>query len=82
MQLEITTLYCLCDDFLTAYGHKDDLQAQMTPAEGRTTARAAASCYGGKQETIRIFLKEHGYIAAMLSKSRFNRRLHQIPDTL
>lgn len=82
MHLQIITIYCLCDDFLTAYGHKDDAQTQMTTAEVMTTALVAAFFFDGKQETSRHFLQEHGYIASMLSKSRFNRRLHRIPDTL
>jgi hypothetical protein len=82
MHLQIITIYCLCADFLTAYGHKDDPQAQMTTAEVMTTALVAAFFFDGKQETSRLFLQEHGYIPKMLSKSRFNRRLHQIPDTL
>ena len=82
MHLKIITIFCLCDDFLKAYGHKDDPQAQMTTAQVMTTALGAAYFFDGKQETSRIFLQEHGYSPAMLSKSRFNRRLHRLPDTL
>jgi hypothetical protein len=32
----ITTIYCLCDDFLKAIGHRDDLQAVMSTAEVMT----------------------------------------------
>lgn len=38
MLLQIITIYCLCDEFLTAYGYQDDPQAQMTTAEVMTTA--------------------------------------------
>ena len=82
MHLQIITIYCLCEDFLAAYGYKDDPQAQMTAAEVMTTALVTAYFFDGKQERSRLFLQEHGYIPQMLSKSRFNRRLHQIPDTL
>ena len=27
----ITTIYCLCDDFLKAIGHHDDLQVVICP---------------------------------------------------
>lgn len=82
MQEQIITIYCLCADFLQAYGHKDDPQARMTTAEVMTVALVAARFFAGNQELSRRFLKEHGYIPDMLSKSRFNRRLHALPDTL
>lgn len=80
MQEKITTLYCLCDDFLRAWGHRDDPQAKMTTAEVMTVALVAAALFCGNQEISRVFLKEHGYIRPMLSKSRLNRRLHAIPE--
>jgi DDE family transposase len=80
MQEQIITIYCLCADFLIAYGHKDDIQAQMTTAEVMTTALVAAQFFHGNQELACLFLKEHGYMPKMLSKSRFNRRLHAIGE--
>ena len=82
MQLKIITIYCLCADFLAVYGHQDDPQAQMTDAEVMTVALVASAFFVGNQELARKFLFEHGYIPAMLSKSRLNRRLHALPDTL
>lgn len=82
MHEKIITIYCLCADFLTAYGYQDDKQAQMTTAEVMTVALVAAEFFTGNQELSRCFLHEHGYIPQMLSKSRFNRRLHRLPDTL
>lgn len=82
MQEKIITIYCLCADFLIAYGHKDDPQAQISTAEVMTCALVASWFFAGNQEAARLFLKEHGYIKNMLSKSRFNRRLHALPDTL
>lgn len=77
---EIVTIYCLCDDFLRAWGHTDDPQARMTTAEVMTVVLAAAALFGGNQERCRRFLKEHGYIRRMLSRSRLNRRWHEIPE--
>ena len=82
MQEKIITIYCLCADFLIAYGYKDDPQTQMTTAEVMTVALVAAEFFGGNQERSRLFLKEFGYIPRMLCKSRLNRRLHAISDTL
>ena len=54
----------------------------MTTSEVMTVALVAATFFHGNQERSRLFLKEHGYIPKMLSKSRFNRRLHAVPETL
>ncbi len=80
MQEEIIMIYCICDDFLKAYGMKDDPHARMSTAEVMTTALVAASQFYGNFEQSRVFLQEHGYIPAMLGKSRFNRRLHALPS--
>jgi len=82
VQEKIITIYCLCADFLQAYGHRDDPQTQMTTAEVMTVALVAAEFFGGNQERSRLFLTEYGFIPRMLSKSRLNRRLHAIADTL
>lgn len=82
MQEQIITIYCVCDEFLRAYGHKQDPQARMSDAEVMTVALVAATFFVGNQERSRIFLHEHGYIPKMLSRSRFNRRLHALPEAL
>ncbi len=82
MQERIITIYCLCDDFLKAMGVVDDPQAQMSTAEVMTTALIAADMFGGCFERSRAFLRSHGYFPHMLSKSRFNRRLHALPEAL
>lgn len=82
MQEEIITLYVVCDEVLQAFGVTDDPQATMTTAEVMTTALVAARFFGGCLEHSRAMLKEEDYIPCMLSKSRFNRRLHAIPESL
>lgn len=77
---QILSIYCLCDDFLRAWGHKDAPQAKMTTAQVMTVALVAVTLFNGNQERSRCFLQEHGYIPEMLSKGAFNRRLHEIPD--
>jgi len=81
MEDTITTIYCLCDDFLSAYGFADDPQAEMSSAEVMTVALVAATYFGGKIEVSRLFLKGR-YFSRVLSKSRFNRRLHALPEDL
>lgn len=80
MEDSIVVIYCLCEEFLTAYGYEDDPQARMSTAEVMTVALVAATYYGGKIELGRLYLRNHGYVSRMLSKSRYNRRLHAIPE--
>ena len=82
MQEQIITIFCLCDDFLVASGYCDDKQARISTAEIMTIALVAATFFAGNQELSRQFLIEHGYLSYSISKSRFNRRLYRIPDTL
>jgi hypothetical protein len=79
---QIVTIYCLCDDFLRAWGHTDAPQAKMTTAQVMTVALVASALFCGNQERSRCFLEQHGYIRPMLCKSNLNRRLHQVPEAL
>lgn len=79
---QIIAIYCLCDDFLLARGYKDAPQAKLTTAQVMTVALVASVLFCGNQDKSRVFLKEHGYIAPMLSKGCLNRRLHEVPEAL
>lgn len=79
MNSAITTIFCHIADFLKAISWEEDNQCQMSHAEVITTGLTAMRYFGGNLESARSFLKEHGYIPEMLSKSRLNRRLHAIP---
>lgn len=81
MQEKIITIYCFLDDLLTALDHKDHVQAELSTAEIMTVALVAAEFFTGNQSRALLFLIEHGYIKPF-SKSRFNRRLHAVEDTL
>jgi len=82
MQERIITIYCLCDEFVKATGFVEHPWTTMSTAEVMTTALVAAEVFGGCFERSRSFLSAHGYIPHMLSKSRFNRRLHALPESL
>lgn len=82
MQERIITIYCLCDEFLKATAFVDHPWTTMSTAEVMTTALVAAEVFGGCFERSRAFLSAHGYIPPMLSKSRFTRRLHALPESL
>lgn len=77
----IITIYCFFDELLKAAGHRDDPQTRLSTAQVMTIALVAAEFFTGNQQTALDFLASHGYIKPF-SKSRFNRRLHQIPETL
>jgi len=82
MDNEIIAIYCLCDDILKAIHHQSDPQQQMTDAEVMTTAIVAVMYFGGNFEKARKLLSEPRYIPQMLSRSRFNRRLHRLEPML
>lgn len=79
---QIIAIYCFCDDFLQSRGNQDAPQAKLTTAEVMTIALVAAWLFSGNQDRSRCFFIEHGYIKKNLSKSQFNRRLHQVPEVL
>src|SRR3954471_11400834 len=73
----ITTIYCLCDDFLKAINRRDDPQVRLTTAEVMTVPLVAATFFGGNVKKPRRFLHhEYGYMNKMISKSHLNRRIH------
>ena len=79
----ITTIYCLCEDFLKAMTHRrDDPQARLSTAEVMTIPLVAATFFDGNIDKTRLFLHEHGYMPTMISKGHLNRRIHAIEPTL
>ncbi len=82
MDDRIIAIYCLCDDCLRALHHQDDPQCAMSDAEVLTTAIVAAVFFRGNLESARAYLRDAHWIPQMLSKSRFNRRLHRVREFL
>jgi hypothetical protein len=80
MDTQIVLVFCLCDDLLKALRHAEDAQCQMKDAEVMTTAIVAMLYFKGNFRLTSQFLYEYGYMPQMLSRSRFNRRLHRIAD--
>jgi Transposase DDE domain len=80
MELEIIEMYCAADDLLKDMKVRDDIQVKMTTAEVITVSLVSARYFGGNLEKSREFLKEHGYIPNMLSKSRLCQRLQEVPE--
>ena len=80
MDDKILAVYCLRADILTALGHADDPQPQMSDAEVITTGLVAMVFFRGNFEAARALLSMPRYRPHMLSRSRLNRRLHRLPD--
>jgi hypothetical protein len=78
----IITIYCLCEDFLKAMHHFDDPQVRLSTAEVMTVPLVAATFFGGNIDKTCQFLYEYGYMPKMISKGRFNHRLHAIDPAL
>ncbi len=78
MEEKILYIYCLCDDLLKAMSHYEDPQRKMSDAEVMTTALTAMLFFGGNFEHARSMLGVPTYIPDMVSRSRFNRRLHHV----
>ena len=77
---KIVAIYCLCDDLLKGLHHRQDAQQKMTDAEVMTVAIIAAMYFDGNFVKASEFMTI--YIPGMLSRSRFNRRLHRIEPML
>ncbi len=80
MDSQIVADFCIFDDILKALYHREDRQCWITDAEVMTIALVAALHFGGNQAKANRFLYEQGYISTLLSRSRFNRRLHRLSD--
>jgi hypothetical protein len=82
MDDQIIALFCLVDDMLKGMRHREDPQCQMSDAEVMTTAIVATLYFGGSFARARRLLEVPYYIPNMLSKSRFNRRVHRVKPLL
>lgn len=77
MDDKIIAIFVIVSDLLRAMGHQDDPQRRMTDAEVITTALVAMLFHHGNFELARSLLNAPHYMPGMLSRSRFNRRLHE-----
>jgi hypothetical protein len=77
----IITIYYLCEEFLKAVRHRDGSQVHLSTAEVMTVPLVAAAFFGANIDKTRQFLHEYGYMKKMISKGRFNHRMHAIEPT-
>ena len=78
MDEQILITYCLSADLLIALQHPEDPQCRVSDAEVLTIALTGALYFGGNFERARVLLHQPRYVPRMLSRSRFNRRLHRL----
>lgn len=74
--------YCLIDDLLQSVGHDEPARRRVSDAEVIATALVAMRTFGGNFVSARVFLRSYAYVPQVLSKSQFNRRLHQAAPLL
>jgi hypothetical protein len=77
-----TAIYCFFDDYLKKMNHKEDKQRTMNDAEIILVAYMAVRYFCGNFEKALICVKSTGLCKRVLSKSRFNRRLHAIQELI
>jgi hypothetical protein len=75
-------LFCIVDDMLKGFGHREDVRRKVSDSEIITTAFVAVLYFGGHLDNARSFMKMKGYMPAMVDKSRFCRRLHRLSDLM
>jgi hypothetical protein len=79
---KIIGIYCIVDDILKGIGHYEDSRRRVSDSEVITTAIVSALYFGGHLDNGRGFMKMTGMGPAMLDKSRFNRRLHEVSELI
>ena len=77
---KIIRIYCIVDDILKGIGHREDSRRKVSDSEIITTALVSALYFGGHLDNSRGFMRMTKLVPAMLDKSRFNRRLHQLAE--
>jgi hypothetical protein len=79
---KIISLFCFLDDLLKVMRYKEDPRSRVSDAEIITTAFLATANYGGHLNAARLHMIDYGLVPAMVSESRFNRRLHRLSSLL
>jgi hypothetical protein len=75
-------IYVFIDDLLKKTKYYEPTNRNMSDAEVITTVLVSAIYFSGHHEKAMSFMSSTGMVTHMLSKSRFNRRLHQIRELI
>ena len=79
MEMYATIVYVISDEVLRALGLEDNPQSQMSNAEVITFAIITAKFFQSNHKFSRYLCKRLRLFSNILSNSRLNRRIHQIP---
>jgi len=79
---EIIAIFCICSDFLKARGFEDWHNCKMSTSEVLFSHLIATRFFYGNLERSRMYIKSQKYVLHCLSRSRLNRRLHQLSERL
>lgn len=79
MDLQAIFIYCLCSDVLQSLNYKDDKQTRMDSAEIMTFVIISALFYQCNYKKTRLVVQSFRFFTKILSYSRLNRRIYQIP---
>ena len=71
-------IYVFIDDIMIEIGHKEPVNRNSSDSELITVALIAAKYFHGNIDHAISFVKSTNLLPGMLSKSRFNRRIHSI----
>ncbi|MFT4222004.1 hypothetical protein [Dysgonomonas sp.] len=75
-------IYVFFDDILKSMNYREPQSRKTTDSEIITVVLLAAQYFAGTIEKSLCFVRSTGLMPAMLCKSRFNRRLHQMGELL
>lgn len=82
MVTKTVAIYVFFDDILKSMNHKEAESRKTTDAEIITVVLVAAQYFGGNIEKSLCFVRSTALMPDMLSKSRFNRRVHKIGELI
>ena len=74
----VIAIYVFIDDIMIEIGHKEPVNRNSSDSEIITVALIAAKYFHGNIDHAINFVKSTKLMSRMLSKSRFNRRIHLI----
>lgn len=80
MVTKTVAIYVFFDDILKSMNYKEPKTRKTSDAEIITVVLIAAQYFAGNMEKSLCFVRSTGLMPHMLSKSRFNRRLHQMGE--
>jgi hypothetical protein len=82
MVTKTVAIYTFFDDILKSMSYKEPKNRKTSDSEVSTVILIAAMYFGGNIETALSFVRSTNLMPHMLSKSRFNRRMHKIGELL